>query len=138
MRILSSRLMLLFLAGAQMALAARAAEPADQLAAGRKAFQRCANCHQVGPGARSNFGPQLNGIVGRRAGSAPDFDYSPAMRKAGFVWDERRLAAFVRDPDAVVPGTRMRFWGFMSERQVRDLILYLRSVPAATPPARQR
>ena len=110
------------------------AQAADPLEAGRNAFKRCANCHQVGPGARSNFGPQLNGVVGRRAGSVPDFAYSPAMKKAGFVWDEKRLAAFLRDPDAVVPGNRMRFWGFMSDRQVRELVAYLRSVPAVTPP----
>jgi len=100
---------------------------ADPLAAGRAAFQRCANCHQVGPGARSNFGPQLNGIVGRRAGTAPDFAYSPAMKQAGFVWDEKRLGAFLRDPDAVVPGNRMRFWGLRSERQIADLLAYLRA-----------
>lgn len=107
---------------------------ADPFAAGRAAFKRCANCHQVGPGARSNFGPQLNGIVGRRAGSAPDFAYSPAMKRAGFVWDERRLAAFIDDPDAVVPGNRMRFWGVMSERQIRALVAYLRSLPAQPAP----
>lgn len=107
---------------------------ADAIEAGRSAFKRCANCHQVGPGARSNFGPQLNGIVGRRAGAAPDFAYSPAMKKAGFAWDERRLAAFLRDPDAVVPGNRMRFWNMMSDRQLRDLVAYLRSVPAASAP----
>lgn len=110
------------------------AQAADPLAAGRTAFKRCANCHQVGPGARSNFGPQLNGIVGRRAGSAPDFAYSPAMKGAGFAWDERRLAAFLRDPDAVVPGNRMRFWGFMSERQAHALVAYLRAFPAAGSP----
>ena len=108
-----------------------AAQAADPLAAGRAAFKRCANCHQVGPGARSNFGPQLNGIVGRRAGSAPDFSYSPAMKQAGFTWDERRLAAFVHDPDEIVPGNRMRFWGMMSDRQVKDLLAYLRSFPAS-------
>ncbi len=100
---------------------------ADPLAAGRAAFQRCANCHQVGPGARSNFGPQLNGIVGRRAGAANDFAYSPAMKKAGFIWDEKRLAAFLRDPDAVVPGNKMRFWGLSNERQIADLLAYLRA-----------
>lgn len=106
------------------------AHGADALAPGRTAFQRCANCHQVGPGARSNFGPQLNGIIGRRAGSAPDFDYSPAMKKAGFVWDDKRLAAFLRDPDAVVPGNKMRFWGLRSDRQIADLLAYLRSAGA--------
>jgi cytochrome c len=100
---------------------------ADPLAGGRAAFQRCANCHQVGPGAASHFGPQLNGIIGRRAGTAPDFAYSPAMKKAGFVWDEKRLGAFLRDPDAVVPGNKMRFWGLRSDRQIADLLAYLRA-----------
>ena len=100
---------------------------ADPLAAGRETFRHCAKCHQVGPGARSNFGPQLNGIIGRRAGAAPDFAYSPAMKKAGFVWDEKRLAAFLRDPDAVVPGNKMRFWGLSNDRQIADLMAYLRA-----------
>lgn len=117
-------------------LAAPALQAANPLAAGKAAFQRCANCHQVGPGARSNFGPQLNGILGRRAGSAPDFDYSPALRKAGFVWNDKNLAAFLRDPDAVVPGNKMRFWGLRSERQIAELLAYLRAHPA--PPAGAR
>lgn len=109
------------------------AQAADPLAAGKLAFKRCANCHQVGPTARSNFGPQLNGIVGRRAGSAPDFAYSPAMKRAGFVWTEQKLAAFLRDPDAVVPGNKMRFWGISNERQIADLLAYLRSAKGGTP-----
>ena len=110
-----------------------AAQAADPLAAGRTACKRCANCHQVGPTARSNFGPQLNGIVGRRAGSAPDFAYSPAMKRAGFVWDEQKLAAFLRDPDAVVPGNKMRFWGIRNERQIADLLAYLRAAKGGNP-----
>lgn len=109
---------------------AAAAPAADPLAAGRKAFQRCAGCHQVGPGARSEFGPQLNGILGRRAGSAPGYAYSPALARAGFIWTEQTLAAFLRDPDAVVPGNKMRFWGLSSRRQVADLLVFLRAHPA--------
>lgn len=120
-----------------LCLAATTSYAADPLAAGRAAFKRCANCHQVGPGARSNFGPQLNGIVGRRAGSAPDFDYSPALAKAGFVWNEQKLAAFLRDPDEVVPGNKMRFWGLRSERQIADLLAYLRAHPAPPAPTRR-
>ena len=111
-------------------LGAAPAWGADPLAAGRTAFQRCANCHQVGPGARSNFGPQLNGIVGRRAGAAPDFAESPAQKPAGVVWGDPPRAAVRRDPDAVVPGNRMRFWGLRSERQIADLLAYLRSTSA--------
>ncbi|MFN3791753.1 c-type cytochrome [Massilia sp.] len=131
---MTSRVLLACLA---LSLAAPAAQAADPLAAGRAAFQRCANCHQVGPGARSHFGPQLNGILGRRAGAAPDFDYSPALRKAGFTWNDKNLAAFLRDPDAVVPGNKMRFWGLRSERQIADLLAYLRAHPAPAASARR-
>lgn len=131
-----SALFMVLVCAAQGAHATQAVQPAS-LEAGRNAFKRCANCHQVGPAARSDFGPQLNGIVGRRAGAAPDFAYSPALKNAGFSWDERRLAAFLRDPDAVVPGNRMRFWGLTSDRQVRDLIAYLRSFPASAPAGRR-
>jgi len=105
-------------------------QPVDQVEAGRKVFARCANCHQVGPGARNLFGPELNGIIGRRAGGLPGYAYSPALKQAGFTWDEAKLAAFVRDPEQVVPGNAMRFWGLSDERQVADLLAYLRSHPA--------
>jgi cytochrome c len=104
-----------------------AAGPGDALA-GKKVFQTCANCHQVGPSAHGGFGPQLNGIVGRQAGSTPDYRYSAAMKDAGFVWTEEKLRAFVQDPDAVVPGNKMRFFGIRNERELKDLLAYLRSL----------
>lgn len=94
--------------------------------AGRRAFQACASCHAVGARAHSGFGPQLNGIIGRRAGSLKDYRYSEAMTRSGIVWDEKTLAAFVKGPSDVVPGTRMRFWGIGDERRIADLIAYLR------------
>lgn len=104
--------------------------PVDRVEAGRKVFARCANCHQVGPNARNIFGPELNGLVGRRAGGLPGYAYSPALRQAGFVWDEARLAAFLRDPQKVVPGNSMRFWGLSDDEQIADLLAYLRTHPA--------
>lgn len=63
-----------------------------------------------------------------------DYRYSAAMQRADLVWTEERLAAFVRSPAAVVPGTSMRFWGVgLSERKLADLLAYLRSLPAAAP-----
>lgn len=100
--------------------------------AGQKVFQACASCHQVGPNARAGFGPQLNGLFGRRAGSTPDFAYSDAMKRSGIVWDERTLAAFVHDPDKFVPGTKMRFWGIGDEREVTALLAYLRTFQAVS------
>ncbi|MBO4123284.1 cytochrome c family protein [Cupriavidus gilardii] len=95
--------------------------------AGKAAFdRRCASCHKVGPAARSGFGPQLNGIVGRKAGAVDDYPYSSAMRASGIVWSDQTLAAFLRAPEQVVPGNRMRFWGIGSAQQIDDLLAYLR------------
>ena len=118
---------------------ALAAPAQAQVDAGRRLFARCANCHEVGAGARNGFGPQLNGIVGRRAGSAPAYAYSPALKKAGFVWNEQNLVAFIRDSEKVVPGNKMRFLSFMSEKQAAEIVAYLRTqgAAAALPPPRK-
>lgn len=110
---------------------ALAVPSAQQLAAGQAAFATCTRCHRVGPEARSGYGPQLNGIVGRRAGALPDFNYSAAMKGSGLIWNAANLAAFIKDPDRVVPGNRMRFasWGY-DDRKVADLVAYLASLPA--------
>jgi cytochrome c len=100
-------------------------------ATGERVFKQCASCHQVGVNAHGGFGPQLNGVFGRRAGSTADFAYSDAMKTSGIVWDERSLAAFVRDPGKVVPGTKMRFWGIGDENQIAALLAYLRSFQQA-------
>jgi cytochrome c len=101
---------------------------AADIDAGKSTFEhRCASCHAIGPSARGGFAPQLNGIVGRRAASTTDFNYSPAMRKSGIVWTEKNLARFVNGPGDVVPGTSMRFWGISNEQQVANLLAYLRT-----------
>ncbi|QGZ42799.1 cytochrome c [Pseudoduganella flava] len=108
-----------------MPAALAAPAPAGDPAAGAAAFRKCASCHQVGPQARAGFGPHLNGLFGRRAGST-EYRYSAAMKKSGIVWNDSTLAAFLRDPGDVVPGTKMRFWGIGDERQIANLLAYLR------------
>ncbi|MYM65809.1 c-type cytochrome [Pseudoduganella sp. FT55W] len=90
-------------------------------------FRRCASCHAVGPYASAGYGPQLNGIIGRRAASTKDYKYSEAMKKSGLTWDEKTLAAYLRAPHDVVPGTSMRFWGIKDEQQVADLLSYMKT-----------
>lgn len=104
------------------------ARAAGDAVAGRAAFAKCASCHQVGPAARGGFGPQLYQVIGRKAGSTVDYKYSPAMANAGFVWTEDKLRAFMKAPGEVVPGNKMRFWGIGSDRQIDDILAYLRSV----------
>lgn len=109
---------------------APAAGPTGDPAAGQRTFSACASCHQVGPSARNGFGPQLNGIIGRRAGTAAGYNYSSAMKGSAIVWSPDLLAAFVRDPGQLVPGTKMRFSGFgYSDQTLADLAAYLRKFP---------
>lgn len=116
------------LAAAALALVPLLATAAGNPTAGRKLFTSCANCHAVGPSARHGFGPQLNALAGRKAGSLPGYAYSPAMKASGLVWNEATLTAFLRDPNAVVPGTKMRYWGIgINEGKVADLLAYLAS-----------
>lgn len=96
--------------------------------AGGKLFKRiCGGCHNVGPSVRSSFGPQLNGIIGRPAGSASDYQYSQAMKNSGVVWTRDKLVAYLEDPKAVVPGTRMIFWGLSDAEKIDNLLAYLQT-----------
>jgi cytochrome c len=94
--------------------------------AGEKIFPRlCGGCHQVGPDARPGFGPQLNGIIGRAAGTSANYVYSEAMKNSGKTWDRETLTAYLKDPKGVVPGTRMIFWGLSDEEKIDSLLAYL-------------
>ena len=96
--------------------------------AGSKIFPRlCGGCHQVGESARPGFGPQLNGIIGRPAGTSANYVYSDAMKNSGITWNRETLTAYLKDPKGVVPGTRMIFWGLSDEEKIDDLLAYLES-----------
>jgi cytochrome c len=110
------------------------AAPAD-LVAGKAAFQTCASCHAVGPYARGGYAPQLNGIVGRRAGSTTDFAYSAVLKNANFRWSEQNLAGFLRAPSDFIPGNKMRFWGIGDQQQIVNLIGYMKTFTAPPAPA---
>lgn len=68
--------------------------------------QRCASCHSVAPGAKSPLGPNLSGVVGRKAAST-QFNYSPALKKSNLTWNRANLDRFLSGPARMVPGTRM-------------------------------
>ena len=104
------------------------AQAAGDAEAGGKLFTRiCGGCHNVGPSVRSSFGPQLNGIFGRTAGSVADYQYSDAMKSSGIVWTRDKLVAYLDEPRAVVPGTRMIFWGISDTEKVENLLTYLQT-----------
>ncbi|MHC8401707.1 c-type cytochrome [Pseudomonas sp. MDT1-17] len=104
------------------------AHAAGNAEAGATLFKRiCGGCHQVGESARGSFGPELNGIFGRLSGSTTDYQYSDAMKSAGIVWTRVTLTAYLDDPKAVVPGTRMIFWGLSDSEKIENLLAYLQT-----------
>lgn len=109
-----------------------AASPAKQAAevapGGRPvAFAKCATCHQIAPG-RNGVGPSLAGVYGAPAAHEPTYAYSTAMRTSGLVWDEATLDAYLVDPRAVVPGTKMVFPGVRDPAERAAIIAYLKTL----------
>ena len=101
---------------------------AQDAAAGEAVFKRCASCHAVGEGAANKVGPELNGLIGRVAGTAPDYSYSEALTTAGtggLAWTEADLHAFLMAPKEKVPGTKMTFAGLKDEADLSNIIAYL-------------
>ena len=98
--------------------------------AGKAVFNQCKACHQVGPEAKNGVGPVLNGIVGRKAGEFPGYNYSDANKNSGLTWDEATLRSYLPDPKAKVPGTKMIFPGIKREKQLDDLMAYLVGIKA--------
>ncbi len=113
------------------AAAAPAAAGGGDAQLGRKAYEaRCGGCHAVDS---DRIGPRHAGVVGRRAGSVPGFDYSPALRASGLVWDAALLERWLADPEALVPGQRMGYR--LGDAKLRaDIVAYLATLAAA--PAR--
>ena len=108
---------------------------------GQQLFGQCKRCHQVGSGAAHRIGPHLNDVFGRAAGSLAGFRYSRAMREAGtggLVWDDATLDAFLADPRAFVPHSRMSFAGIQDMDDRAALVAWLQDYSggrADLPPA---
>lgn len=119
-------------------LAILAAPAFAQDDAGQTLFNNaCRTCHTIEPGD-NRLGPTLHGVMGRQAGSLPDYGYSQAMKGSGIVWDEANLDRFIENPDAVIPGNNMKpYTGMTSAEDRATIVAYLkaRSAEAGTAPA---
>ncbi len=102
------------------------ADPSGNAAHGATVFQRCAMCHNANQGGGNGLGPNLFGVVGRKAASLPGFYYSPALKNSNIVWTEDKLRQWVQGPAKMVPGTRMVFAG-VRPQEADDLVAYLKS-----------
>ena len=95
---------------------------------GGRLFTSCRACHSLDPAERGLPGPNLSGLIGRRIGSDPTFDYSPALRKAcdeGLRWDAGRLETFLADPAEMFPGLWMSMRGIEEAAERRALARFL-------------
>lgn len=98
------------------------------VAAGQRVFNQCRACHTGDQGGRNGVGPNLFGIVGRKAGSIEGFRYSANLRElaeGGLEWTPERLRAYIQNPKSVVPRGSMTFAGIRNETQINDLMAYL-------------
>ncbi len=120
------RLSLICTLAALMVSSGAAAAPTGDPVHGQQLFARCAACHTVEAGGPNRLGPNLHGVVGRKAGGAAGFHYTDAMKAQTFIWDEGRLDRWLTDPRALVPGTAM-ILRTPSDADRRDLIAYLKA-----------
>jgi len=100
------------------------------VAKGKAAFERqCAICHTVEKGGDNRYGPNLFGIVGRKAATVPGFAYSNAFKtRANWEWTEDGIGGWAMFPGVMVPGTAMAVFQGIAERDRDDLVAYLASL----------
>jgi cytochrome c len=121
-------------------------EPIEKLLAtasverGQMTARQCQTCHNFEKGGPNGVGPNLYGIVGRLRASAPEFDYSAAMKAKGGTWTIDELNKFLDNPRGYIPGTKMTFAGLPRGNQRADVIAYLNTLsdnPQPLPVAKQ-
>jgi cytochrome c len=110
--------LILLLAGADPQLARASGDAAH----GAQVYKTCALCHSI---EKNGAGPRHAGVVGRTAGTVPDYRYSPALQKSGIVWTDETLDKWLADPQALVPGTKM-FFDVQNAQDRADVIEYLK------------
>ena len=113
--------------------------PTADVAVGEKVHQRCLQCHDFEKGGPNKIGPNLYGVVGNKHAHEPSFTYSGAMQSAGGTWGYDELNAFIDNPRAAVPGTKMTFAGLSKAQDRINLIAWLRTkadAPFAIPAPR--
>jgi cytochrome c len=106
-------------------LIAASGAPAQDIAAGKTSFNKCLACHAIGEGAKNKVGPELNGLDGRKSGTAEGYSYSDANKNSGITWSKDPFLEYIKDPKAKIPGTKMAFAGIKNEKEANDLWAYI-------------
>jgi cytochrome c len=118
--------------GTALASALATTAVAQDVTAGEKTFNVCRACHEIGDGAKNEVGPVLNGVVGRKSGSYPGYNYSDANKNSGLIWDEATLQEYLKNPRAKVPGTKMLFSGLKRDDDIVNVIAFLKQYGSET------
>lgn len=106
-------------------LASVGTSSAQDVEAGKAAFNKCMACHAIGEGAKNKVGPELNGLDGRHSGTVEGYAYSDANKKSGITWNEAEFKEYIKDPKAKVPGTKMVFAGIKKQSELDNLWAYV-------------
>jgi len=94
-------------------------------AEGAKIFKKCAACHSIAEGGGNKIGPALWGVMGRPAGTIPDYKYSKAMAAHGKNWSFEEMNGFLIKPKGWIKGTKMSFAGLKKAKDRAAVILYM-------------
>lgn len=98
------------------------ADPED----GKRQFGQCRSCHSVTQGGPNMTGPNLWGVVGRKAATEAGYTYSDGLKAAGWSWDPARLDAWIKNPRGLVPDTKMTFLGVKDDKKRADIVAFLK------------
>ncbi|MCC6172461.1 MAG: c-type cytochrome, partial [Gammaproteobacteria bacterium] len=101
------------------------ADPAADLKRGRLLYIQCRACHELKADQPHKVGPNLHGIMNRKAAAADGFAYSPALKGATLTWDQATFDRWLEKPSAVVPGNAMAFAGIANPKDRAALIAYI-------------
>jgi cytochrome c len=101
-------------------------------AKGQIVFLQCRACHGLEAAGPNKVGPNLHGVIGRKAGLAPGFSYSEAMTGSTVVWSAETLDRFLLRPSDFMPGTRMVFVGLRKPEDRANVIAYIRQETGGT------
>ena len=96
-------------------------------AAGKTSFNKCLACHSIGEGAKNKVGPELNGLDGRKSGTAEGYNYTDANKNSGITWSEAEFKEYIQDPRGKIKGTKMVFAGIKNENEANNLWAYVSS-----------
>jgi cytochrome c len=107
---------------------------APNVEAGKDVFKKCAACHTPNKGGENKVGPNLYGVIGRKIASHAGFAYSDALKGQAGDWSYGKLASYIYDPRASIPGNKMAFAGVQDTQDLSDLIAYMRTLADAPAP----